>query len=234
MRVTGEYASVLASVPAFSGLSQQDREGFLMFAKQRTLQPGQTLFDEGAMGESLFVVLEGDLSVRFRTISAGAVTLREFARVRPGEFIGEMACIDPAPRSATVVALTQVVLAELDRSGLSVMEGHLPRVASQIVATAIHAVNARLREVDQQIAETLGTADPPAAAARPAQPLPGTKPTSVRPPPGAPPAAAPAQRAAPPAPAAAPSSNRPPPEAPPPERGERGWRGFIDALRRSL
>lgn len=143
------------------GLTRQEWDNVLLFAKWRTMAPDEVLFAQGAPGDSLALVVVGEFSVRVR--SGGGD--REIMCLAPGDLIGEMACIDPGPRSATVVALTHAQLVTLDRTAFLVMIEHLPRVASRITNLIIDRVNARLFEIDHQLDERIGatTGEPPPA-----------------------------------------------------------------------
>lgn len=68
---------------------------------------GAQIVTEGDKGESLFVIVEGQLQV----IRSG----KEMAMLTPGNHFGEMALLNRRPRSATVVAKTGCRLLRLDR-----------------------------------------------------------------------------------------------------------------------
>ncbi len=67
----------------------------------------ETVIGDGSIGDTLFLVVEGQLAVR-----KGSRTL---AVLGPGDYVGEMALIDDAPRAAAVVALTELRLLRLSR-----------------------------------------------------------------------------------------------------------------------
>ncbi|MFD1871273.1 cyclic nucleotide-binding domain-containing protein [Hymenobacter bucti] len=68
---------------------------------------GQEIFAKGALGTSLFIVCHGEV-----TILDGAHHLATFG---PGDFFGELAMLDAAPRSATAAARGAVVVFRLDQ-----------------------------------------------------------------------------------------------------------------------
>ena len=70
---------------------------------------GETLIREGDLGETAFIVHEGQVEIR-KDIGGKIVPL---ATAGPGDTIGEMSMIDDTPRSATAVALTPVVADEV-------------------------------------------------------------------------------------------------------------------------
>ncbi len=71
-----------------------------------TLKPGQVLFKIGDPANCMYAVLSGQLQV------SGDHVVYEL--VSTGGIVGEMALIDHEPRSATVTALADCTLAEVD------------------------------------------------------------------------------------------------------------------------
>jgi EAL domain-containing protein (putative c-di-GMP-specific phosphodiesterase class I) len=79
------------------------------------LQPGEFLFREGDAPTTAFILDEGQVEIR-ATQRGSEVVL---ALLGPGAIIGEMAVIDAAPRTATVVAMTACRLIALDRAQIA-------------------------------------------------------------------------------------------------------------------
>jgi CRP-like cAMP-binding protein len=97
---------------------------------------GQTIFAQGDMGDSMFVVLEGEVELAIN----GSV--RE--RLGPGEPFGEMALIDRAPRVATVVAITDCRLVVISEKRFLFLIQQTPYFALQIMKVMAE----RLRKMD--------------------------------------------------------------------------------------
>jgi CRP/FNR family transcriptional regulator, cyclic AMP receptor protein len=95
-----EPAEALKRVPLLSGLGDRERERLARELHERTFRAGSTVVSEGAAGAGFFVIADGNA-----TVSIGG---RERARLGPGDYFGEMALIDDAPRSATITADTDV------------------------------------------------------------------------------------------------------------------------------
>jgi len=137
----------------FAGLSEQDFQ-LLLGALRRTVVPaGETIFQQDAMGDSLIALADGCLSVRYKRSSGDNV---QVDRVEPGEIVGEMSCFDPAPRAATVEAIEDSVVYELQRVVLHSLDDNAPRVATQIVRAVIALVHQRLLALESRIAGKLG------------------------------------------------------------------------------
>ncbi len=149
-------------VPTFSKLDDTALERLDACVRWRHLRKGEVLFRQGDRGDSLVVVGEGSFAV---SVFRSGVEV-EVARVGAGEVVGEMACIDPAPRSATLVAAAPSTVAELSGDALRSLRTLAPAVASHVVGAVIREVTRRLREIEERIDGDLA----PAANATPSRP----------------------------------------------------------------
>jgi CRP-like cAMP-binding protein len=85
---------------------------------------GEVVFRQGDAGNSLFLILSGEVAVQHELDGE----TRELARLRGGAFFGEMALITSSPRSATVRAVGAVDLLEVSRRDVRQMIDKNPRV----------------------------------------------------------------------------------------------------------
>jgi CRP/FNR family transcriptional regulator, cyclic AMP receptor protein len=93
---TGERQDWLARVPLFRDASPESLMRVAEATGELTFEAGQHIVQKGQIGNGLYIVVSGRVSVR-----QGAETL---ARLGPGDFFGELTVIDQRPRSASVVA----------------------------------------------------------------------------------------------------------------------------------
>ena len=96
-----ETAEALKPVPLFAGLSDTERAQIARLFKERCFAKGETVIREGSGGAAFFLVESGQATV--------VVGGEERASAGPGDWFGEIALIDEGPRSATVVATTDLV-----------------------------------------------------------------------------------------------------------------------------
>lgn len=100
---------------------------------------GQTIFREGDEGHDLFVIKSGTVGIHAHD--------RLLATLPEGTIFGEMALIDPAPRSATAVAQTPVELAIMNEKQFAFYVSHVPYFALNVM----RVLTRRLRDVDQKM-----------------------------------------------------------------------------------
>jgi len=142
------HAELLAQIPLFEGLSDEDREALAHRMTERRYERGQVVFAKGDRGFSMFVVLSGQVQIFLPAESAESprIVLKDYGF---GEYFGELALFDDKPRSASVEATVDAVLLELTRETLS---EHLMK--SQNAAFAILSdMAARLRETNELLGQ---------------------------------------------------------------------------------
>jgi len=117
--------SLLDAVDIFRVLSDEERDLLAEAMVQRTFGAGERILEEGEPGETFYVVASGTVAV---TTRRGV----EVTRLSRGQYFGEMSLLTGEPRSATVVAVEDSVLFELNRAGVGeLFVGH-PGLATQL------------------------------------------------------------------------------------------------------
>jgi CRP/FNR family transcriptional regulator, cyclic AMP receptor protein len=103
----------------------------LMFTASNLRQPapGEVIFSEGDPAREMYIVREGSVELR----KAGAL----LESLGPGDILGEMALIDPAPRSATAVVGEGCVLAAVDEETFRLVVQKVPGFALEILRTVV-------------------------------------------------------------------------------------------------
>jgi len=109
-RVSGKlWADVLRAVPLFEGVSDRHLRKIAALGTVTAYEPGTTVVRKGDAGDACFVVLEG----RALVVTGRG---RPGVPLQPGAIFGELALLDGTPRSATVVADTELRLFRLGRT----------------------------------------------------------------------------------------------------------------------
>lgn len=110
-----DRAAILRRVPLFRPFGPEALAQLESGATVRNLPAGAEIVREGTAGQSLFIVVAGLFEV-LRTAAAGTET--RLARLGAGDVFGEMSLLTGAPRSATVRAVTDVVVLEIAKETL--------------------------------------------------------------------------------------------------------------------
>ena len=105
---------ILGSVPFFRE-ALDDKELVLLADHARThkIEKGETLIAEDRPGHSMFVVVEGELEVTLNGDSEAV------AKLDKGGIVGEMSLLTGMPRNATVKALSDGEVLEVDKAALA-------------------------------------------------------------------------------------------------------------------
>ena len=95
-----DVADALKNVPLFTGMKPKELKRLRAMMQERSFSEGEAITTEGKAGVGFFVIEDGNV-----TVSIDGEIVRTLG---PGEFFGEIALIDRRPRSATVVAGTDL------------------------------------------------------------------------------------------------------------------------------
>ncbi len=138
----------LGDVPLFSGISSASLDRLAPQTWLRRFPEGQVLASEGDPGESLLVLESGQVKISRFTSSGHEVVL---AIVDAPASFGELALIDGAPRSATIVAQSPVILRVVPRDAFVALIESDPHAAMAV----LHAVTGMVRATNERLADIL-------------------------------------------------------------------------------
>ncbi len=144
----------LRRVELFRELSLDELKHVQSMCEKKTFRAGERLIEQAHPGSALFVLARGSAAVTIRDAHGGERTL---ARLEPGAHVGEMALLDDALTSASVVAVDDVNAYVLGRQRFQEIMSGNERVELRIYRVLISTLLARLREVNSRLA--LGSSD---------------------------------------------------------------------------
>ena len=132
---TREISQQLGKVPLFSGLSNRELDAIVRAGKEVEHREGHVIAREGDRGIGFFLVLDGEARV-----SRGGKGL---AKLKPGDFFGEISLLDRGPRTATVTASSRIRLLGVTAWVFRGLLIEYPSIAMKL----LEVVAARLRQV---------------------------------------------------------------------------------------
>ena len=134
-----ERILLLREIPIFADLAPEDLKLIAEIAREEWYPQNTVIFHQADEGNMMFVIVEGHLQV-LRTVNGVEQVL---AQRGPGDFVGEMAIIESAPRSATLCAQTDVRVLAIDGETFKGILRERPDVSFAV----LRSVSRRLREM---------------------------------------------------------------------------------------
>jgi signal transduction histidine kinase len=129
----------------FTGLSEEDLDRLYSMAKLERVPAGSPIMEEGAYGDTMYVILDGEAEVTKRSGQQDVL----LGIRNPGEIVGEMALLEKAPRSATVRATEDSLLLSISQTAFETLLACSNDAAVNILRT----MTARLRSQEGLVAQ---------------------------------------------------------------------------------
>lgn len=132
----------LTNINMFELLDEDDRLALSKVIDELKVSEGETLFQTGDPGDSLFIVQSGEIELFIKDTAGQKIVL---ATPSQGEMFGELAMLDSGPRTATAVALKESDVLVLDRDDLVLLFQRKPESALHMLA----ALSGLTRKADE-------------------------------------------------------------------------------------
>jgi CRP/FNR family transcriptional regulator, cyclic AMP receptor protein len=123
--ITLEKMLILKSVRLFNFTPEETLLAVISAIKERHVQPGECILQKDALGSSMFIIVKGKVKVHdgdhlLNTLEEGSV-------------FGELAALSPEKRIASVTALDECLLFEIDHASLNDLIDWDPGLAKGII-----------------------------------------------------------------------------------------------------
>lgn len=122
--------ALLRRVQLFEPLDDAARERLARHMRRLEFAAAEPIVHQGARGNSLYVVRQGEVTVRVQVDGS----VGEVATLGPGDIFGEMSVLTGEPRAATCTARTETVCYEIDRKAFEEVLAAQPAVAEHFSA----------------------------------------------------------------------------------------------------
>jgi CRP/FNR family cyclic AMP-dependent transcriptional regulator len=140
-------AELLAEVPFFQLLDNEERQFLASELDVVRFKTGDTVFTYGDPGDSLYVIRTGEVEVFFKDDTGERIVLETATE---GDFFGELSLLDNGPRTASVVVTRDVEALRVDRSDLD----HLLRLHPEAALDLLTAMGKRMRVTAELLRHT--------------------------------------------------------------------------------
>ena len=133
------YRMYLAEVPMFAHCTTAQLDLVARLGEADTYPAGQAIVREGDAGDGFFVMTGGRAQVHRAD--------HEVAELGTGDYFGELALFDPAPRDATVTAIDTVNCVVLSADAFRRALDEVPSVRDAL----LHGMARRIHELDRAL-----------------------------------------------------------------------------------
>ncbi len=134
---------LLREIPMFSKLSPEDLEKIAEIAQEQLYSTHSLICREGDPGSTLFIIVHGEVDV----IKLLGKKQNILATRRDGEFVGEMAILESAPRSATLKARSDVRVLTIEGDAFTTILLDRPEVAVSV----LRHMSSRVRDLNELV-----------------------------------------------------------------------------------
>jgi small-conductance mechanosensitive channel/CRP-like cAMP-binding protein len=122
-------------VELFAHVSDEERERLARALRPAPFSDGEIMTRQGAEAHWLYVIVHGKAAVR---VAHEPGLVKEVAQLGDGDFFGEMSLMTGEPRSATVVARTDVDCYRLDKAAFQTVIQARPELAEHMAGVLAH------------------------------------------------------------------------------------------------
>lgn len=141
MLTTIEKVIILKKVDIFSKTPDDVLADVANLLEEVEISEGETIFKQGDLGDSMYVIVDGKVSVQ-----EGDHLLNYLGE---RDVFGEMALLDPEPRMASVTAVEPTRLFRLDQAPFYQLIAERPEVATGIIRVLTRRLRNRARDIAQ-------------------------------------------------------------------------------------
>ncbi len=143
----------LKRISIFSSLSSYELRKIAEVVAEEEFEPGEIIFSEGEFGESMYLVVEGKISI----FTGRAPAIKVLAGFDKGNFFGEMGLYDDKPRAASAIADVHARTLVLRKGEFCDLISEFPMVALGIMKelnNRIRATNKKLNLIEKNIVDS--------------------------------------------------------------------------------
>ena len=144
---SGDYPFELLDI--VRGLAPDERAILLPLLQRREFEAGSTVFQQGDVGDALFVILHGSASVRLKLPTSH----RRLVTFSAGTVFGEMALFDRERRSATVTADQRLACYVFELASWHALSEAHPRIAMKLLSNLVREMSLRMRQANRNLVD---------------------------------------------------------------------------------
>ncbi|HNQ79435.1 MAG TPA: cyclic nucleotide-binding domain-containing protein [Acidobacteriota bacterium] len=142
-----EKIEILKQMVLFHDLDSLELIQLSKLVTHKKYEKGDMVLAEGDMGDSLFVVKNG----QFRAFVIRNGVEQQLATFNVGDSFGEMSLIDKQPRSASISALSDGELLEFTKESFETIMGYTQKLQIKLLQNLVNDVSLKLRRTNDRL-----------------------------------------------------------------------------------
>lgn len=140
----------LGALPFFAEVPLDLRRPLAEKFSEESFSASQTVFSEGDDGDALYFVAEGRVTIQ-KTVDKKKGLFKTLSILGPGDFFGEMALLEKAPRWASAVAQSPTLLLSLPAEEFRSWLSADAKVPLRLFLPFVQSLNVRLRQSTREM-----------------------------------------------------------------------------------
>ena len=134
-------------IDMFENMTVREAKMASLMAYTVDMEPGKQLFSQGEIGEEMYVVLNGSISIFLENDESRT----DLVRLEKGNTFGEMGLFRNAERSAGAEAYEKTRLLVINRDCLEPLKKRHPKIASKLFLNLANNLQSSLKETNERL-----------------------------------------------------------------------------------
>lgn len=143
---------LLRDIMFFSDLSDNELAVVSQIVKKKDFKLGDTVFKESEDGQSLYIIRKGEVKACKTAPDGELFTL---TIMKDGDIFGEMSFLDGRPRSATVVAVSDIETYMMDKGEFETLVDGNPRIIYKLLKNIVFTIHSIVRGMNSRYIEMI-------------------------------------------------------------------------------
>lgn len=139
---------ILKRIPIFQDLSRRQLRIISAMVYERSYEAGEYMFETGQPGAAMFVIEAGEVHIIRADVGKEE---RLLARLKDGEFLGELALLDNSPRSASAFVAKQTKAFAIFREDLDRLLETEPALGAKVMKRLAVIIGLRLKATNDML-----------------------------------------------------------------------------------
>jgi CRP/FNR family transcriptional regulator, cyclic AMP receptor protein len=143
---------MLRELSFFHDLTDNEVDVVSKVVKKKDFKLGDTIFKESEDGASIYVIKKGEVKACKTAPDGELFTL---TIMKDGEIFGEMSFLDGRPRSATVVAVSDLETYMIDKADFETLVDGNPRIIYKLLKNIVFTIHSIVRGMNSRYIEMI-------------------------------------------------------------------------------